>query len=415
MNLRRLLILFGLLALLVLPLAVQAQAPVQINAALTALSTLVGRTVTVNDLSDWSWTESLYDDSSLGCPQAGQVYTQGVVRGFRFLMTFENVTYDYRVSEDQSIVRLCSSSSSAESCQVAPGAIPFIETRLAVGQQARVLPNMTVSLRVEPARGSQSLADVPQDSILEILNGPRCSLGSLLYWQVRYNGPGGPVTGWVAEGYNGEYYLEPTTLAEGQPSTRTRLTAGNAAAIADVLTIGAGYTATALSPDSRYLATGNDTGQLTLIDLGTGEQGFATTVREFPITSIAFSSDGSLVAVTSGGIIDVFQWQTGARTEFSVRDGETLVTLNTMAFSPLRTGENPLAGGLLLLAAGSVDGRVWVWDFGSPTTPLVNGLQAHNGAVQSISFAPNGTVMITVGADGGVRIWGVGGDTGSVG
>ncbi|MFN8373354.1 MAG: hypothetical protein U0694_10835 [Anaerolineae bacterium] len=410
---KRLYILAAVLLLLALPFAALAQAPQQINAALTDLSTRMGRTVTINDITDWSWTESVYSDTSLGCAShaATATPTTVTVRGFQFILTYQGVTYDYRVSEDQTIVILCSSSSSAESCQVPAGQIPFIEPRLTVGQQARVVQNITVSLRAEPARGSASLADIPQETVVDVLDGPRCALGSLLYWQVRFNSASGPITGWVAEGYDGEYYLEPLTLTAGQPETHVRITAGNAATLGDLFTVGSGYTATALSPDSRYLATGNATGQLTLFDLSSGETGFDTAVRSFPITSLLFSSDGSLVAVLSGGIIDVYNWSTGSSTSFSVSDGTTLVTLNTMAFSPLRTGESPLTAGVLLLAAGSVDGRVWVWDYGNPTSPLVNGVAAHNGAVQSISFTPNGTAIITVGADGGVRAWGIGSTT----
>jgi WD40 repeat protein len=415
---RRFFILFVMATLFVLPFVVQAQAPQQINAALTDLSTRVGHPVTINDITDWSWNESLYTDTSLGCAAAAATTppTAASIRGYQFIMTYQSVTYDYRVSQDQTIVILCGTSSSAESCEVGPGAVPFIETRLAAGTQARVVINITVSLRVEPTRGAASLADIPQETVVDVIDGPRCALGSLLYWQVRFNSASGPITGWVAEGYDGEYWLEPVNPVAGQPATRVRITAGNVATISDVLTVGSGFTATALSPDSRYLATGSSDGQLTFIDLGTGGQGFNTAVRGFPITSIVFSSDGSLVAVLSGGIIDVYNWSTGTSSSFNVTEGATVVTLNTMAFSPLRTGESPQTAGVLLLAAGSVDGRVWVWDFGNPAAPLVNGTQAHNGAVQSISFTPNGTSVITVGADGGVRVWGIGGTaTGSVG
>lgn len=408
---QRLFTLLLLVFILALPVLTQAQGPQQLTAALTDLSARLGRTITVNDLTDWSWNESLYNDTSLGCPQAGQTYAQVVTRGFQFILTVDNVTYDYRVSEDQTIVILCGSTSSAESCQVAAGQIPFIETRLAVGQQARVAPNITVSLRTDPARGSVSLADIPPDTVLDIINGPRCALGSLLYWQVRYNSPTGPITGWVAEGYDGEYYLEPLTPTAGQPETRARITAGNVAGIVDLFTVGGGFSTTAISPDSRYLATGDSTGELVLFEIGTGEEVFSTDSRAVPIATLVFSTDGSLVAALGGGVIDVFNWSSGTNTVFTVTEENAVVTLTAMAFSPLRVGESPQSAGILLVAAGSIDGRIWVWDFGAPTTPLVTGLQAHNAAVQSVQFSPNGTALITVGADGGVRIWGIGSST----
>src|SRR5262245_13961925 len=99
MKARQVLIVYVLCVIFALPIIARAQGPQQIAAALTDLSTRLGRTVTVNDLTDWSWTESLYDDTSLGCPQAGQVYTQVQTRGFQFLLTIDGVTYDYRVSQ----------------------------------------------------------------------------------------------------------------------------------------------------------------------------------------------------------------------------------------------------------------------------------------------------------------------------
>ncbi|NWF69357.1 MAG: hypothetical protein HXY40_09745 [Chloroflexi bacterium] len=403
--------------LLALPLATLAQAPEQINLALADLGTRVGRTITLADLSDWAWSEQIFPDASLGCPQTGQTYAQVQTRGFQFILTFENVTYDYRVSADGTLVVLCSSVSAPESCDSAPGDIPFVEPRLTIGQQARVVQNITLSLRAEPTRGALSLADIPAGTVVDVLDGPRCAIGSLRYWQIRYNSPNGAIVGWGAEGYDGEYYLEPLTLTPGQPQTRVRLTAGNIAGLGELFTVGTQATSSALSPDSRFLALGDPSGTLTLYDLASGETGFAVVVTTAPITALAFTSDSSRVAGIAGGSIYVYNVETGTPTQFSAleADGTTPVTLNAMAFSPLRQGETPTTPGVLLLAGGSIDGRVWVWDFGNPTAPLINGVQAHNGVIVRLEFAANGTALITSGADSSVRIWGIPAASGGVG
>jgi WD40 repeat protein len=404
---KRVFILVLALGLLALPLLTQAQAPAQIAAALTDLSNRVGTTVTVDNLSDWSWSESLYPDTSLGCPQVGQTYNQVQTRGFQFLLTYAGVTYDYRVSADQTIVILCSSASSAESCETTAGSIPFMQTRLTVGQQARVVVNITVTLRQDPARGSTALADIPPGTVLDVLDGPRCAIGSLIYWQVRYNAPNGQqIVGWAAEGFDGEYYLEPVGgVTVEQPETRVRITASNAAQLGDIINVAPTvYTATAVSPNSAYLATGDATGAVSVIELATGNIVFTIAGQDFAVTSLVFTTDASLLAAVSNNTVNVLDVATGqVRATFSVPD----VIFTVAAFSPLRAGETNTTAGILLLAVGSQDGRLWIWDTGNVATPLINGGQAHNGAVQSLEFTPNGTALISTGVDGTVRVWGV--------
>ena len=56
----------------------------------------------------WNWTPVVYTTASLGCPAAGQTYTDREVAAYRVRLTVRGYgTYDYRVARDGSVVILC--------------------------------------------------------------------------------------------------------------------------------------------------------------------------------------------------------------------------------------------------------------------------------------------------------------------
>ena len=98
-----------LFLLIVLPLmSAQAQdLPPQFSQALASLSSFLGQPLTVQNLDNWSFHQDLYTDTALGCPYvAGQARPEGI-SGITFLMIYQGVTYDYRVSVDGTIVFPC--------------------------------------------------------------------------------------------------------------------------------------------------------------------------------------------------------------------------------------------------------------------------------------------------------------------
>ena len=63
-------------------IALAQQGPSQLEFALQALSDQVGEPVAVEDLDGWQWGQTNYPDTSLGCPQPGEVYSQVVTSGY---------------------------------------------------------------------------------------------------------------------------------------------------------------------------------------------------------------------------------------------------------------------------------------------------------------------------------------------
>lgn len=102
-------LLFVLLTMLGLTVAVSAQAnpPQEINDALNNLNTRLATNLTLNDLQSFEWEARTYNDTSLDCAQPNTTYTQVVTDGYRFLLEYNNVVYDYRVAEDGMSVILC--------------------------------------------------------------------------------------------------------------------------------------------------------------------------------------------------------------------------------------------------------------------------------------------------------------------
>ena len=99
----------------------QAQgAPNQIKAALNDLSSRLGRSIALSSLSSWRWEQQNFDDASMGCetaPGGG-----GAVLGYKFLLTYNFITYDYRVLHDSSRVIMCSEMDADQAAAQATGA-----------------------------------------------------------------------------------------------------------------------------------------------------------------------------------------------------------------------------------------------------------------------------------------------------
>lgn len=101
---------------------------------------------------------------------------------------------------DNYYISLLNRAGNTASCSEPQGIVP--------GERVRVL--QSVRVRTEPGPDGLVLTIVPFTSLLPVLDGPVCRDG-LNYWQVRTNyGTGDQlVDGWIAEGPDYDYYIEP--------------------------------------------------------------------------------------------------------------------------------------------------------------------------------------------------------------
>ncbi|MCA0458087.1 MAG: SH3 domain-containing protein [Chloroflexi bacterium] len=343
----------------VVPVMAQ-NAPDQIEAALEDLSTLVNRTVTLTQVDSWNYQQTVYASPALGCPQQGIAYADVQTSGFQFIITYGGTVYDYRVSEDGSIVVLCGTAPAPVTVPPCPPPDDpdFLPPRLSKDAEAQVvaggLPNV---LREQPGSSSQPLGQIPPEDSFIVLDGPRCTtLDKIVWWQINYNN----LIGWTGEGQDGEYWLEP--LTNGATPTPTAptiqdITTGNANAVSQL------YTADVDSPyilntlDDTNLILGGADGSITLLDYRTNTVLSTVAAHDSAISSIA-------------------------------------VGIDSLRFA-------------YYVATGDQEGIIKIWnvDIQSLALEPLAEIAAHSGAVTSLTFDQRGAILASGGTDTSVRLW----------
>jgi WD40 repeat protein len=116
------------------------------------------------------------------------------------------------------------------------------------------------------------------------------------------------------------------------------------------------------------------------------------TDAESEAAAVAFSKDGRLVAVGyNTGWVRLWNWETGSRiAEFQKHVGQ----VPTVAFS---------VDGNLLASGGEDDEDVVVYNVTPPG--FLTALEGHTGGVKSVAFAPDGKTLAVAGNDGSIRLW----------
>lgn len=162
---------------------------------------------------------------------------------------------------------------------------------------------------------------------------------------------------------------------------------------------GAGVLAMALSPDGKILASRNSDQTVKLWDVQTGKMKIELAIPLDNSETVAFSSDGKMVA-SGGNIYKGLKAKGGEAKVWDAQSGELKLTLaghtkqiSDVAFSPDSR----------MIATSGWDAMVKIWD--AETGELKLPLKGHKGLVESIAFSPDGKALASGGEDKAVKIW----------
>ncbi len=398
-------------------LAAQAQVgqPPQLDAALTALGQQVGRTVTLNDLSDWSWEQTSFPDTSLGCPQEGTSYAQVVTVGYRFTLVFEGMIYDYRVSNDGNIVVLCGAEDAAAPATLTPlspeehdrlavcpnpePGVRYLPTRLTTGIRAQVAPAAgTVNLRSDADKDAAAAGEVPGGALFDITSGPLCADG-LLWWQLNYDG----LTGWAAEGEGADYWLEPAP-ARPLPAGLLVIDAKGAPFVSEQSRAqGAISARLALDASGTTVAVPGGAGVsgvwfYTLAALGQ-PPAFMPGARLY--TSLAYGADGGLLLL--GATDGWFELRDTQTRRIRWEDLGHNADLSAVAYAP-NGGALATAGPRVVKSINvAPENTILLWDVGA--LAMKAALAGHTAAVNALAFSPDSSTLASASDDASVILW----------
>ena len=164
--------------------------------------------------------------------------------------------------------------------------------------------------------------------------------------------------------------------------------------------IGRGDRVVAFSPDSTRLAVASAIG-IWLYDVATSTEVALLKGHTMGVTSVAFSSDGTLLA--SGSEDETVKlWAVATHTNIATLRGHT-DGVWSVAFSP--------DGKLLASGAGDpiihfpADNTIKLWDVETNTN--IATLEGHEGRVASVAFSPDGKILASGSDDGTVKLWDV--------
>ncbi|HVO71717.1 MAG TPA: SH3 domain-containing protein, partial [Aggregatilineaceae bacterium] len=100
------------------------------------------------------------------------------------------------------------------------------------GARTTLLPDLPTSVRQLPSLRSPVLRSIQPGQTFWVIGGPQCA-DNILWWQVENYDVGGRWEGWIGEGQNGTYWIEPfsTGRVDCPGAPPPRLTPGQTARI----------------------------------------------------------------------------------------------------------------------------------------------------------------------------------------
>nr|SBO93674.1 High-affnity carbon uptake protein Hat/HatR [Nonomuraea gerenzanensis] len=152
------------------------------------------------------------------------------------------------------------------------------------------------------------------------------------------------------------------------------------------------------SPEGNLLATASTDGTLRLWNVKDPAKAaqVATVTQDSDPTRAAFSPDGRLVALAAtDGTIRLLDVRTPAKPAILATLTSAEGAVRSVTFAP--DGRH--------LASSSATGKVQVWDIAA--TELVGTASGHSGSVDDVAFSPDGAVLASASADATVGLWSV--------
>ncbi len=149
--------------------------------------------------------------------------------------------------------------------------------------------------------------------------------------------------------------------------------------------------AVAFSPDGRSLASGDDSGRITIWNVADRSEVFSLHGHTGPVTGLAFSPDGARLA-SAGADGSVRLWDAHRGEEWRVLRGRG-APFRAVAWSP--TGA--------VLAGAAADGPVPVW--GARSGSVLAWLPAPPGGAFALAFPGQGSWLAAALADHTVALW----------
>lgn len=419
-----------ILIILLLAIPVSAQgAPDAINDALAAMSQQVGLPLTLNDVF-WTWEQTTFLDSALDCPARGEVTTQGSVIGYVFNFTWADEVYEYHVAADRSKTVFCGKTTdggtpvelvdvvgiddplelSNRLCPAPPAPDKiYIRSRLTAGVDGRISAGGgALNLRDAPNTTGAILAQMPELAAFSVTANaiPACDAEGYVWWQVIYDG----LTGYVAEGLTGEYFIEPLPPTTELPA-RALLNAAAAPTLMGAAELQGNFqpSAVAWSETNKLAVLGDvgaegvwiyDAGQLTL-----PPRQYKTNARMLRASfGTGEGQSDTLLLGSAEGTIHLWDLSpSSALVERLVLNGHDSA-VSAVALSPVGS-RIASSGGIAFATTQQADNlnAVLVWDINAISQ--VFALRGHTDTVTAMAFSPDGTILATASLDKSVRLW----------
>jgi hypothetical protein len=444
-----------LLLILLLPLMTALAQPESINTALADLNTRLGTNLTLNDIN-WRWSQNVYDDASLGCPQEGQTYAAVQTTGYQYLFFVENTTYDYRADQAGNVF-FCTSfaTNAAVTPTVEPTLLPPTGDMITVSNANNI--EVIGVVQREPGAFGAPLVWLPGTELIAVAGGAieNAITSEVLIYNasnlttepisIETDAPVTALAGWAAgdearlavgtqsgsvsivtlvdeeaevlelSGVENQTAVNDLAFSPGgdlvaaaygvwdsasdESSNFVAVWTTNDSAVRTLPTPNAS-TALAFSPNATQIATGDGMGYVRLWDVESGLQTSEFRLHTSAVRDIAYSPDGRRIA--SGAMSGTARvWDISNDIMIAEFDNTTDDYVLTVAYSP--------DGTLLATAGGNPDALtrdngIRLWDVNGLT--LAGGLIAHTELVSAIAFDSTGTRLASVSLDGTLRVWG---------